>query len=108
VADLEGLATRVNKNFWRAAVSISIQTADGGLVPDAVVIGNWASGSAGISCMTGPNGMCSVTSRIIAQAESSVGFAVTSVSHATLHYDPSANADADGDSDGTSIVVARP
>jgi hypothetical protein len=35
-------------------------------------------------------------------------FTVAGVIHASLTYDPAANADPDGDSDGTAITIKKP
>jgi len=37
-----------------------------------------------------------------------VSYAVTGVSHASLSYNATANTDPDGDSNGTTISVAKP
>jgi hypothetical protein len=49
-----------------------------------------------------------VSTRWIGERNPSATFTVDTVSHATITYDPSANSDPDGDSDGTSITVNRP
>ena len=53
------------------------------------------------------NGRCTITSSSIAKRTGSVTFTVTSVA-AALPYVAAANGDPDGDSNGTSIVVAKP
>lgn len=42
------------------------------------------------------------------QNKSSVTFTISNISHATLTYDPAANNDPDGDSNGTAITVRKP
>ena len=59
------------------------------------------------SCTTDSNGVCSVSTQA-RSSRSSLTFTVDAVSHATLGYDPLANSDPDGDSDGSSITIARP
>jgi hypothetical protein len=56
------------------------------------------------SCTTDANGTCSVTTK----AKKNEQFTVTAVTHASLSYDPAANTDPDGDSDGTVIRIRKP
>ncbi|MEI2691729.1 MAG: hypothetical protein V9H69_19330 [Anaerolineae bacterium] len=49
-----------------------------------------------------------MTSGNVRTNKSSVTFTVSSVSHGSLFYDAAANADLDGESNGTAITVSRP
>ncbi|HEX2754989.1 MAG TPA: hypothetical protein VHM48_05970 [Candidatus Limnocylindrales bacterium] len=60
------------------------------------------------SCTTTAAGTCGIGSGAIARKVQAATFTVTAVTSGTATYDPSANHDPDGDSNGTSIVVARP
>jgi hypothetical protein len=59
-------------------------------------------------CVTGADGTCSLTANGIGVKTPSMTFTVDDVAHATLTYEATDNVDPDGDSDGTSIVVALP
>lgn len=43
-----------------------------------------------------------------ARGRPAVTFSVTGITHGTLTYDSSSNTNPDGDSNGTTIVVAKP
>jgi hypothetical protein len=78
-------------------------------VAGAVVSGNWSSGIGGSgNCQTNGAGQCSITRMFIRNTSSSVTFTVNNVSATGYGYDPGANGDPDGDSDGTVIVVNKP
>jgi hypothetical protein len=49
-----------------------------------------------------------VSSGFVSTSQATNSFTVTSLSHPTLAYDPAANHDPDGDSDGTTISVLKP
>jgi hypothetical protein len=56
---------------------------------------------------TGSAGTCAVSKAKIANATTEVTFTVTGLTYPTGTYVPGANHDPDGDSDGTSIQIAR-
>ena len=76
------------------------------LLPGATVTGTWT-GDTTASCVTNTSGRCSVQKRF-AKKKSSATFTVTWVAAGGYPYAPSDNADPDGDSDGTTISIARP
>jgi hypothetical protein len=83
--------------------------ASGSPISEATVDGVWSDGaSGGGSCVTDGTGGCSISKRNIKKNVSRVVFAVDAVSHPAMTYDPSANGDPDGDSDGTSITISQP
>jgi subtilisin family serine protease len=107
VSDLDGRSSRYNSNRWRADVTIAVRDDLGQPVANATVRGSWSRGSGGTtSCVTGSAGTCGVW-RTIPNNQTSVVWTVTSVSHASLAYDPAANGDPDGDSNGTAITVLK-
>jgi hypothetical protein len=108
VADLDGVKSSENKNFWRAGVTTLIVDDSGSPVVEATVTGDRSGGSSGTrSCLTDSAGLCTVTSDRVSRTQPSVTFTVTGVSHPSLVYDAGQNGDPDGDSDGTTIVVYR-
>lgn len=109
VADLDGSSAPNGDNRWDAMVEITVVDQVGAPIASAAVSGSWSSGVTGAgSCVTDGFGKCSVTRLLIRNLTPSVTFSVTSVSAGGFAYDPGANADPDGDSDGTTIVVLKP
>ena len=86
VESLTGQALVTGRNTWTATVTILVADTDGRGVPNATVSGTWSVGSAD-TCVTQPDGKCSVTSDNLSRRKvSGVTFTVTGVSHATLTY----------------------
>ncbi len=108
IADLDKATSRTGTS-WMATVTITVRDENGAAVASATVSGSWSGGySATTSCVTNEAGQCSVSTPSLKKTVSSVTFTVTSVSHASLEYDPAANTDPDGDSTGTVITIAKP
>lgn len=105
VGDLDGRARDTSGPTWTAVVVVRILDDQGDPVPDVVVEGTWSRGG-GASCTTGDTGRCRVRERDIPKRVKQIGFTVDDV-RGPLPYDPDANTDPDGDSDGTSITVRR-
>jgi hypothetical protein len=75
----------------------------------ASVTGTWSDGVTGPdTCLTDESGVCSFTSSNIKGDVGSATFTVNEVSYSSGLYDPGANHDPDGDSDGSSITVLKP
>jgi hypothetical protein len=109
VGDLDGSSAAQNRKRWRATVTITVHDASEGLLSGVTVSGNWGNGTSGSgSCTTGADGTCSITSSTISNSQTSVSFSVSDLSLSGYTYQPSANHDPDGDSDGTTITIAAP
>jgi len=109
VSDLDGSSTPNGSNRWDATVTITVVDQNGAPVSGAVVSGNWSSGIGGSGdCQTNGAGQCSITRMFIRNTSSSVTFTVNNVNATGYTYNPGANSDLDGDSDGTVIVVNKP
>jgi hypothetical protein len=110
VVDLDGVNS-TNGSKWRTNVTVTVRDAGGQPVAAAKVYGTW-SYSSGANCTTDTAGQCSLLSSEFESAEmSAISFAVDDVTHPeplVWAYDPTGNADPDGDSDGTTILVAKP
>ena len=90
-------------------MTITVHDANHNLVANATVSGAWSNGASGTaSCTTGSNGKCSVSISNISKGQSSVTFTVNNVTRAVSTYISANNHDPDGDSNGISIVIARP
>ncbi|HUF95752.1 MAG TPA: S8 family serine peptidase [Acidimicrobiia bacterium] len=109
VGDLEAVASSSGSS-WTATVTILVLDNLGNPVDGATVSGTWTLSDSGAttSCITGSSGTCTVSSGGIHKRNSSTTWSVTGISHGSLTYDFTANTDADGDSDGTSITVLKP
>jgi len=109
VGDLDGSSSLGSRSRWDATVTILVHDAGERPVSGATVNGAWSNGASGSgSCVTDGSGACSITVSGIKSSVSSVDFTVSGVSHASLTYQPSANHDPDGDSNGTRITVLKP
>lgn len=108
VGDLDGATTTVRKN-WSATVTITVHNANHAPVAGITVTGNWSGGTTGTaSCITNASGQCSVTSANMNTKKTSVTFTIANLSGGSGYtYDSSNNHDPDGDSNGTSITIAR-
>lgn len=103
VSDLDAAAVSTGRT-WTATVTVTIHDDAGAPVSGATVSGSWKNGTVA-NCVTSEIGQCSLSTTTTGKTEI---FTVSGVTHATLTYDPAANADPDGDSDGTSITIKKP
>ncbi|TMK67763.1 MAG: peptidase S8 [Actinobacteria bacterium] len=106
VGDLDGTAVRNANKRWTATVTIRVHDGDHALLGGVVVTASWQGGISA-TCTTGASGACSV-SRQFQNSKASVSLAVSNLSKAGYTYQPSANHDPDGDSNGTTITVRKP
>lgn len=108
VGDLDGSSANQGGGSWQATVTILVVDNNGTPVSNATVSGSWSNGTSGSgNCVTNGSGVCSISRGSIHNRNKSVLFTVTNVSHASLSYNPAANTDPDGDSNGTVIEVFK-
>jgi subtilisin len=101
--------TQKSRSNWVAKVTITILTAANAPLGGAVVTGTWSTGGiATVTCTTNTSGRCTVQSGKLPTSTASVTFTVMLVAKPGATYDATANQDPDDDSDGTTIVIARP
>jgi Fibronectin type III domain len=101
VGALAAASAANGKMGWKASVTITVANNDGP-VANATVNVSWSNGYSGTdTCLTNASGACTVTTGRIANTVSSVRLNVTSLSHATLTYQPAANA-------ASAITVNKP
>jgi hypothetical protein len=107
VADLDGfVSAKGNSGHWTALVAVTVVDQNGSPVPGATVSGAWSGSASGTSTgVTGNDGIVTLGSNIIKTGNTAT-FTVADITHATLPYRSTDNQDPEGDSDGTSIVVA--
>jgi len=106
VGDLDGRGQRTFFGRWTATVTITAHDGDHAVLGGVVVSATWQ-GSTSATCTTGASGACSV-SRQFQNSRTSVSFTVNNLSKVGYTYQPSANHDPDGDSNGTTISVNKP
>lgn len=108
VGDLDATTSEQGAE-WGTTVTVTVHDGAHQPVGGASVVGTWElpDGSRTTDeCETGADGTCTVSTSGLHKRDKSVTFTVDDVQHATA-YDPSANHDPDGDSDGTTIRVTR-
>jgi predicted extracellular nuclease len=107
IADLDGVGVQI-VGRWLAVAIIYVHDEDGRPIVGATVHGTWFGDSVTpVSCTTGSTGRCSVSTTAY-RRRNEVTFQVDDVVHPGAPYDPSANQDPDGDSDGTTLTVTQP
>jgi len=109
VADLDRVARGKGKSGkWDASVAVTVRDAALALVSGATVTGSWSGAKTGtVSGVTASNGSVTLAAGAISGG-TSVTFTVTNVAGAGLTYNAGANMDPDGDSNGTTITIAKP
>ncbi|HSJ00519.1 MAG TPA: PKD domain-containing protein, partial [Patescibacteria group bacterium] len=106
VADLDGSSSAGKGQAWTASVAIRVIDDGGSSLAGATVTGDWGSGGSS-SCTTDSIGWCTVSASVNAKKATSTTFTVTGLGLAGFTYVPADNGDPDGDSNGTTITVAR-
>jgi hypothetical protein len=105
--DLDG-STKVTGGSWTARVTITVHNASETPLSGALVSGSWSGGSGGSgSCLTSSSGRCTISLASLPLSLPSVTFTITDITSSGLAYQPSANHEPDGDSDGTVIAVMK-
>jgi hypothetical protein len=106
--DLDGSSANSGAK-WKATVVVTSHNGNDGLVQGATVFVQWSGGASGTaSAVTDANGRCSFTSGAINKSSLTATLTITGITHPTLTYSAIANHDTDGDSNGTSITIAKP
>ncbi|MFB3111518.1 MAG: PKD domain-containing protein, partial [Gemmatimonadales bacterium] len=107
IADLEGTAINLGKN-WQASVAPMVHDNNDQPVDGAEVYVGWTGDASGSASCTTESGTCDITtSNIPKKHTNSVVFTVSGITHASLNYESTYNADLDGDSSGTAIQVNK-
>ncbi|WP_296492629.1 S8 family peptidase, partial [Rhodoferax sp.] len=90
VANLAGSATAV-RNGWRATVTVTVADANKAPVGGATVAGSFTAGGSSVSCTTGSNGACSVTTGNLSNKTSSTTYSVKGITGTNLSYNATGN-----------------
>ncbi len=105
VGDLDG-STALYQSTWIAMATIRVHGLDHQPLTYVTVTGTWSDGTIA-TCDTGSVASCLVGTVSLPKKTTSMTFTVQSVTRYSYVYTPAANHDADGDSNGTKIVVSR-
>jgi thermitase len=103
VGDLDGTATNQGST-WMASVTITVHDETESPVDGVTVQGNWSGGYIASGGCTTSAGQCMISTGGIPKRNSTVTFQVTTLGP---NYLGGANHDPDGDSDGSSITIAK-
>jgi len=102
VGTIQGSGVSVNRNFWRANVTVTVIDAGGQPVGGVSVTGSWSGGTSGsTSCTTDGSGVCTVQSSNIGRGTASVLWSLGSLSGSGLVHDTTKDS-------ATSVQVSRP
>jgi serine protease AprX len=108
IGDLDGSASG-SRLRWNATATILVHDANENPVANATVSGFWSNGTTGTAaCITNASGICQIAKSGLGSRTTSVRFTVSNVSGSALTYNAAANHDPDGDSDGSSLTIAKP
>ena len=109
VANLDGEGQTGKRNRWDATVSILVHDEGENTIAGSNVSGAWGGGASGDgSCVTDDAGQCTIPKNNLKDSVSSVIFTITNITASGYTYDPGANEDPDGDSNGTTITISSP
>jgi len=109
IGDLDGQSVKLQRGYWKAVVTITIHDGTHAALSGVTVFGTFHQNGTSVgpfSCRTDAGGTCSVDSGQLLAKQGKTTFTVTDVS-TPLGYDPTANHDPDGDSDGTSTTISK-
>jgi subtilisin len=81
VSSLKGSDTLVNRNFWKATVTITVDP----VVSGAVVSGSWSTGGTG-TCTTDGAGQCTISSANLRTSSGSTTFTLKDVALSGYYY----------------------
>lgn len=116
IGDLDGNTTTPLPGKWLATVTFTVLDENNQPVSGVVAKGSWSGGYTGVSsCVTNTAGQCDVFTAGYLSLSSDPSETLTvadlylkDTSLPAMTYDPAANTDPDGDSDGTIINVLAP
>ena len=108
IGDLDSSAS-AKKTAWTAKVTIYAHADAHSVLKGVRVTGSWTGGYTGTStCTTDTRGRCQVSSAAMPKTVASASFTVVNATRSGYAYLQANNHDPDGDSDGTTITIARP
>ncbi|MDO5753758.1 hypothetical protein [Arthrobacter sp.] len=109
VGDLDNSTTAASSiRKWQPKVTATVVNSAGAAVAGAAVSGTFTNHKGTLICTTAANGTCTLGNFSLTRSTTKTVFTVTNVVKASSTYAPKANSDPDGDSNGTTITIARP
>jgi serine protease AprX len=107
VGDLDDASITLSSTRWRARATIRVHDGAHAAVSGVLVRGRFGPNGSTLSCTTGAAGACTLK-RDLNRTRLSIDFVVLGLSKEAHTYLAASNHDADGESNGTRIVVTRP
>ncbi len=108
ISDLDASSSR-QLTRWTARVTVTVRSAGNQVLSGVTVTATWSAGANGtVSCTTNNSGICTLSKSNLSLTTASVTFKVTRLTKTGWIYQPTANQDPEGDSNGTDIIVTRP
>ena len=104
ISDLDASVIN-NGSTWTARVDVYVHNESHAAVDGGTVMGQWSNGDAGQCAISA--GQCQVASSPIAKKNGTIIFTITGVTVSGSDYLSGDNHDPDGDSDGSTITVAK-
>ena len=107
VGDLDDVSITLSSTRWRARATIRVHDGTHAAASGVLVRGRFGPNGSTLSCTTGATGACTLK-RDLKRTRLSIEFVVVGLSKEAHTYLAGSNHDADGESNGTKIVVTRP
>lgn len=101
------MSITLSSTRWRARATIRVHDGTHAAVSGVLVRGRFGPNGSTLSCTTGATGACTLK-RDLKRTRLSIEFVVMGLSKEAHTYLGGSNHDADGESNGTKIVVTRP
>ena len=109
VGDLAGFGSRVDRRTWIATAQVSVHDYLHSGYEGVRVTGRWSGGLSGETvCVSDSSGLCEFDVTVTSKKVKKATFTVTGLASENDDYVDTENHDDDGNSDGTSIAIARP
>jgi subtilisin family serine protease len=110
VGDLDGKTTVNTSTRYTIAITVRVHNASEAGVSGVTVTGNWSGATTGgVSCKTDATGTCVLSKGNILRGSGTVTLTISGLTLSPIGvYQPSANHDPDGDSNGTAISLVGP
>ena len=106
VGDLDDVSITLSSTRWRARATIRVHDGTHAAASGVLVRGRFGPNGSTLSCTTGATGAC-MLKRDLKRTRLSIEFVVVGLSKEAHTYLAGSNHDADGESNGTSIAIAK-
>jgi len=106
VGDLDAFNERIDAKLRNGGATVTVHDVNHAPVADATVTGLFSWGGSG-SCTTDATGQCKLGVLVPASTLTRASMTIQSVTRLGFVYQPTANHDPDGDSNGTTIAIVK-